>query len=52
MKIQVMVKTDRLGSEVRRTIEVDDEATDQEISEEVQEYVLSSMLVEIDWQRA
>lgn len=52
MRIEVSVSTGRVGSKVTRQIDVPDEATDQEISEEVWEYLMGGNIIEVDWFRA
>lgn len=51
MKIKVIVRTNRVGSTVEKVIEVDDEASDMEISEEAHDVAIDSGMVEIDWAR-
>jgi hypothetical protein len=52
MKIEIEVSTGKIGSKVTKVIDLPDECTDEEISEEVLEHVLAYNLVNIDWFRA
>lgn len=52
MKIEISVSTDRVGSKVTKLIDLPDECTDEEIREEVLEYILAGNMVNIDWFRA
>lgn len=52
MKINIIVKTDKPESEVSRFVDVEDWTSDEEVSEAVREYALTSGMVSIDWQYA
>lgn len=50
MKVEIAVSIGLVGCVRRRVIEVEDDASDNDIWEEVEEIALANM-VEIDWKR-
>lgn len=47
-KIKISVSTNRVGSTVSRTIEVDDDTTEEQINEEVWE--MACEMIFVDWE--